>query len=851
MKRERWDDIVALFEQALTYPPETRAQFLDSATTEDAELRERVAAMLLADSAPHALLDAPDQLSTVIGAAGGGDERSGQRVGPYTIVREIGRGGAATVYLATDEKHRRSVALKIMHADASSALGGDRFQREIEVVAQLQHPHILPLHDSGEVDGLRYYVMPLVSGETLRDRIARDGALPLAEVARITDNVASALDYAHRNGIVHRDIKPGNILVDDAHASVADFGIAHLPANDSAEPITVTGVIIGTPSYMSPEQATGARDLDARSDVYAFGCVAFEMLTGVPPFRGTSMQSIVTQHLTAEVPSASALRPELSSAVDVVLRRAMAKESANRYATMREFAEAFATSLSALGGRTGAPTTSAVAVPAPAARRRALAATLIIALLAIAGAGWALMKRNAQPPSIAVLPFANMSDDRTNDYFSDGVTEELTGALAQVSRLRVAPRTTAFGYKGKSGDITRIGRELGVDRILEGSVRRQDDRVRIVATLYDVSTGERLWFETYDRAFGAVLPLQTEIAATIAERLQRRLLPAERARLTERHTVDPEAYDSYLKGRYFFDQRTAASLEQAITHFRRALEIDSTYARAYAGLADTYSILAWTGAAPPNELFPLAERAAQRAVSLDSGLAEAHMSLGIIRAFHDWDWAGADRENTLAVRLDSTLAQAWYWRTWHLIATGRDDEAMAALQHARRLEPLSLITNARIGTLLIWAHRYHEADSVLRKTLEINPSYPVARVQLARVLSAEGKHAEAIAALPPDSVRLGSFESGIAGFVYASAGQRDRALAAARALEARASVPAEGVAAIYAGLGDHAAALTWLERAADARGIGLIFLAAEPMYDVLHDEPRYRRVVERIGLVSR
>ncbi|HUQ80113.1 MAG TPA: protein kinase [Gemmatimonadaceae bacterium] len=853
MRRDRWDGIVTIFEQALECAPDTREQFLDTATRGDPELRERVAAMLRADSEPHSLLDAPDELPTVLRVSET-DEHSGERVGPYTIVREIGRGGAATVYLASDEKHRRSVALKILHPDASAALGGDRFRREIEVVAQLQHPHILPLHDSGESNGLRYYVMPLVSGETLRDRIAREGALPLADIARIVDDVASALDYAHRRGVVHRDIKPGNILIDDVHASIADFGIAHLAAGDSAEPITATGVIIGTPTYMSPEQATGARDLDARSDIYAFGCVVFEMLTGVPPFRGGSFPVIVTQHLTAETPSARALRPELPAAVDDVLRRAMAKDPASRYPTMRELATALAASLTATAlGPTAvvAPSQPAPAQPVTSKRRRTVAIVAAAVVLAIAALGVTMMTRRTESPSIAVLPFANMSDDRANEYFSDGVTEELTGALAQVGRLRVTPRTTAFAYKGKAGDITRIGRELGVDRILEGSVRRQNDRVRIVATMYDVSSGERLWSETYERAFGAVLPLQTEIAATIAERLQRRLLPGERARLTERHSVDPAAYDSYLKGRYFFDQRTAASLEQAVEHFRRALEIDSTYARAYAGLADTYSMLAWTGFAPSSELFPLAETAARRALSLDSALAEAHMSLGIIHEFHDWDWAGADRETGLAVQLDSTLAQGWYFRTWHLIATARDDDAMAALQHARRLDPLSLITNARIGTLLIWAHRYREADSVLRKTLEIDPSYPVARVQLARALSAEGKHAEAIAALPPDSVRLGSFESGIPGYVYARAGQRDRALAAARALEARPSVPAEGVAAVYAGLGDRATALTWLERATDARGIGLIFLAAEPMYDDLRSEPRYQRVVQRIGLTSR
>jgi serine/threonine-protein kinase len=364
-----------------------------------------------------------------------------------------------------------------------------------------------------------------------------------------------------------------------------------------------------------------------------------------------------------------------------------------------------------------------------------------------------------------------------------------------------------------------------------------------------VESGEPLLNETYDRSFGSVLTLQTDIAAMIAERLQQRLLPADRARLAERHTVAAEAYDSYLKGRYFFDQRTAAALSQAITHFQRALEIDSLYARAHAGLADTYSILAWTGFAAPTDLFRRADRAARRALQLDSTLAEAQISLAIIHVFGDWDWAAADRATARAIALDSTLASAWYWRTWHLIATGKRAEAMTALQRARALDPLSLITNARVATLLAWERRFPEADSVLRKTLEIDPSHPVARVQRARVLSLLGRHDEAIAALPADTVRLGSYESGIAGFVYARAGRQDAAVAAVRALEARSYVPAEGVAAIYAGLGNRDSALTWLERAAASRGVGLVFLAAEPMYESLHDEPRYRRVVDEIGLV--
>jgi serine/threonine protein kinase/tetratricopeptide (TPR) repeat protein len=846
MTEKSWEELVSLFERGLELSGVERERFLAEL---DPTLRERVAAMLRADSTDHPLLDATfDRIGTVVGRTPAGIP-VGSRIGSYTVVRELGRGGMATVYLASDPRHNRSVAVKLLHVDASSALGSDRFRREIEVLAQLQHPHILPLYDSGESNGRLYYVMPYVGGETLRDRIKRLGPLPLDEVRRLTTDVASALDYAHRQNIVHRDVKPANILVDDEHAMVADFGIAHRAIEDDTGQLTATGIVIGTPAYMSPEQAGGSPHLDARSDIYSLGCVVFEMLTGQPPFRATSAHQVIARHVSEPVPSARAVRPTLPPSVDDVLRQALAKSPEDRFGSARDFMNALDDALGDQAIRSGSRTRSRANIRLPAQMWRWLGGIGVAVALVVAYLSWPSGER-AAPPSIAVLPFVNMSADPDNEYFSDGLTEELTAALAQLGRIRVAPRTAAFAYKGRNLNIRQIGQELDVSRILEATVRRDGDRLTITARLYDTANDSLLWQNRYDRDWGSVLSLQNELASAIAENLQLTLLPVERARLAQRHTVNAEAYDRYLEGRHFFDLRTAASLEQAGRHFKEALAIDSLYARAHAGLADTYTIRAWTGDAAPTELFALAQQSAERAIALDSTLAEAHMSLGLIHTFHSWNWAAAERELDRAIALDSTLSQTWFFRTWGLVAQGRMTEAMAALNRARQLEPLSLITNARIGTLNSWMKRYETADSVLRRTLAIDPTYPVARIQRARVLSALGRHDEAIAALPPDSVRLGSYESGIAGFVYAKAGRPADALAEARALEARTYVPAEGVAAIYAGLGDLDAAFRWINRAIDTRGVGLIFLAAESMYDTLRSDPRYPAVVQRIGLVA-
>jgi len=788
------------------------------------------------------MTDAPDPNGT---DAGTSPPLQGARVGTYVLTREIGSGAAATVYLAEDTKHHRQVALKLLHGEASSALGSERFRREIEVVAQLQHPHILPLHDSGELDGRLYYVMPLVSGETLRERLARTGALPLDEVRRITTDVAAALDYAHRRGVIHRDVKPANILIDDEHAIVADFGIAHLGAPSASGNLTAAGLIIGTPTYMSPEQATGCADIDARTDIYALGCVAFEMLTGTPPFRGQSASSIVANHLQAPVPSARDLRSELSPQVDGVLRKALAKEPADRYASARDLATALGEALDSLGGD-AVPT----GVPATARRRRRLPfAPLIAAVLAVAAiaVAWLLAgSRDTGPPSVAVLPFTNMSGNPDNDYVSDGITEEITGSLAQLGGIRVTPRTTAFGYRGRTGDIRQIGRELRVGHIVEGSVRRGADSVRVVVTLLEVRTGDRLMDESFDEAFVSVLQLQTRVAARVAERLQRRLRPAERARLASRHSAVPGAFDAYMNGRYLFDQRIPDSLLKAVKYFRKAIDLDTTYGRAHAGLADTYSVLAYMGVDDPGPLFAQARAAAQRAVRLNPDVAESHVSLGLIHTFNDWDWTAADSEFKHAIKLDSSLAAAHYFRAWALVAAGELTEALNALKRAEDLDRFSMITKTRVATLYAWTDSLSKAESALLRVLAIDSTYALAHVSLAMRLSRMGRHGQALAVLPPDSVRLPVAEEGIVGAVYARAGRYSAARAVIRRLRLRPYVAYDGIAKVYSALGDHDRALAALDTALSYRAVGLIFLGADPVYDQIRGDRRFGEILDSV-----
>jgi TolB-like protein/tRNA A-37 threonylcarbamoyl transferase component Bud32 len=759
--------------------------------------------------------------------------------GRLVIERELGQGGMATVYLARDLKHNRQVAVKVLRPELAAALGTERFLREIQIVAKLSHPHILQLHDSGEAEGFLYFVMPFVDGESLRQRLERQGRLPVATAVQLAIEIAGALDYAHHQGIVHRDIKPENILLHTGQAVVSDFGIARAidaAAGDGSgiNRLTTAGVAIGTPPYMSPEQVTGDA-VDGRTDVYALGCVLYEMLDGAPPFRGPSQRAVLAQHSIAPVPPLKHRRAEVGAALERALYKALAKAPDDRFASAEEFRAAL---------------TGAAPVPAPPLRwplsRQATAVLALVAaaVLVVLLAPWRPPKPVELMRSIAVLA---LKSDSGGEPFSEGVSEEITTALGKVPGLLVAARSRAFSFKGKNLGAQEIGRQLQVRYVLDGGVRIGGTHRRVSVQLTDVTTGIEVWSEEYDRDASDpdVFSVQDSIARAVVEKLRIHLSGPARAALATRSTHSPEAHDLYLKGRFAWNQRGSgggpAALQRSIEFFREAIALDSNYAQAWAGLADAYSVLPGFGRLAPAESFALARAAAERAVTLDSTLADAHRSLGIIAIFHDWDWTTAGREFGRALALDSTEADTHLFHAWYYVCLGRFDDALGELHTAQRLDPVSAIINARVGTMLWMLRRYGEAESALRQAIDFDSTNGQARMDLGFVLATQHRYQEAIAAGPPRSVR---------GYVYGLAGRRAEAQSIQDSLEQMARegyVSPVFLSLIPIGLGDTARALDWLERGYRERAMVMIFLSW-PVFDPLRGQPRFHEIVRGIGL---
>jgi serine/threonine-protein kinase len=625
----------------------------------------------------------------------------------YEVEGELGHGGMATVYLAQDIKHRRDVAIKVFRPELAAALGSERFLREVEITASLNHPHILPLLDSGQADSFLYYVMPYVEGESLRDRLKREAQLPVDEAVRIARDVAAALSYAHSHDVIHRDIKPENVLSSAGEAVVADFGIACAITKAGGEQLTETGISVGTPVYMSPEQAGGVKEIDARSDIYSLGCVLYEMLGGEPPFTGPTAQAVIARHAVDPVPPLHTVRATVPDAVEAAVLRALAKVPADRFATVQQFADALAST----------PLDSIPTAPvSPPAEK-----------------------------SIAVLPFENMSADRENEYFSDGLSEDLMNALAKIPDFRVAARTSAFSFKGEQVDARAIGRKLNVLTVLEGSVRKAGDRMRITAQLINAEDGYHLWSEQYDRVNTDVFAVQDEITSAIVNALKIELLAGDANAVKKKHTVNVEAYHLYLQGRYHWNRSNTDAFRKAIEHFTLAIDKDPDYALAYAGLADAYLGLGDAGhsAIPPREAFSNARGDVERALELDEALAEAHSSLGHV-SMHEFAWSDAERAFTRALELSPNYATAHHFYAFFLAATGRSQEATAALERALELDPVSLGIATDLGVLRYFARQFDQAIAQYRKVLDMDPGFTRAYVTLGSAYVQLGKHDEAI-----------------------------------------------------------------------------------------------------------
>jgi TolB-like protein/tetratricopeptide (TPR) repeat protein len=778
----------------------------------------------------------------------------------YVFERELQGGGMSRVFVAMDRQLGREVVVKVLPPEVAADLSADRFRREIQLAAKLQHPHIVPLLSSGEVNGTPYFTMPFVEGESLRAHLARVGELPIPEAVRILREVASALSYAHKHGVVHRDMKPDNVMLSDEFALVTDFGVGKaLSAStkpSEAQTLTGLGISLGTPAYMAPEQAIADPSLDHRADIYAFGVMAYEMLTGTLPFAGRSLQATLAAHAIEKPEAIERRRPGIPRALAALIMRCLEKRPADRPQNAGEVLHvleavpvAVASSPKVPGRR---PLIFAVAV----------AVVVLAAIIVFQG-----RRRNSaagdqaagQLLSVAVLPLANVGGDAQDEYFSEGMTDELANALSKLPGLRVASRTSAYAFKGKKDiDVGEIGRKLHVQAILEGVVRRSGDRLRVGAQLTNVSDGLAIWSDTYERRTSDVFAVQDDIARSIADALKLKLgAKAVELSSSSHGTENLEAYDSYLRGRYLWNRRGAANLRKALTYFEESIAKDSGFARAYAGLAITHAILPEYTDAPPANGLAKTRSAATRALALDSSLAEAHTALGLA-AVHAWDFRAGEAEYRKAIELDPGYPTAHQWYGELLYHTGRLDSSFVETRRAIALDPLAPIPFEALGYALTLAGRYDEAIEQYRKAEELSPGLSLTLLLLgdARLLMGQTQPAveeyEQAARLDRET----PLTKGKLCHAYGLVGRAAEARKLLGEIEAQAGKERESWvtrAICQLGLGNHAATLDAMEAAVKNHEIA-VFTAYSPLLDRTWDpvraDPRWTVILRSANLAD-
>jgi len=768
----------------------------------------------------------------------------GKTVSHYTIIEKLGEGGMGVVYKSEDTKLKRTVALKFLprELDANEPERA-RFLQEARAASALNHPNICTVHALGEHEGQQFIDMEFVDGATLRAKMQTSG-MKIPDAIAYAIQTGEALQEAHSKGVVHRDVKPENIMVNTKdQIKVMDFGLAKLKGSLK---LTKTSSTIGTLAYMAPEQIEG-REVDARSDIFSFGIVLYEMLTGHRPFRGDQEGSVMHCILNDEPESIQKCRPEVSSEVAHILCRALEKEPEDRYQSIqdmlidlrrarKETSRVSRAHLAAVTG--GQPLPSAPGAPG-------------VRPGAAAHAGEMALELPKQEKSIVVLPFENLSPDPDQEYFSDGLTEEVISDLSKVRILRVISRSSAMAFKGTKTTIPEIARRLNVQYVLEGSVRKAGNSLRITAQLIDARSDAHIWAEKYSGTLDDVFGIQEKVSRAIVEALKLSLTPEEKPR----RPVNPEAHEAYLKGRFYWNKRTGSDAHRAIKYFDQAIEKDPSYALAYAGLASAYVILPQYALVPAKETMPKAEAAANRALELDATLGEAHAVLGLIKTQFEWDWAGAEREFKRAIELDPSYPTAHHWYSNTLRHLGRFDECLVEIKRAQELDPLSLIISSVVGAALHYMRRYDEAIVQCEKTVELDPGFPGAHSMLGYVYEGQGRFDEAIAEFQKARVLAGSGPVGLAdlGEGYARAGRRSEA---ARILNELLEFSRQGysvsceIAGIYRGLGEKDKTFEWLEKAYQERSDGLPDLKSDPFWDSLRSDPRFTALLKKMGLAD-
>ena len=777
----------------------------------------------------------------------------------YTVQRELTRGGMSRVFVAIETALDRTVVIKVISPELAAGVSASRFAREIRLCASLQQANIVPLLSAGESAGLPYYTMPFVDGLSLRDRLNKTGALPIPEAVSVLRDVARALAYAHDRGVVHRDIKPDNVLISGGAAVVTDFGIAKAltAARTESHDTTITqaGTGVGTPAYMAPEQAAGDPGVDHRADVYAFGCLAYELLVGETPFHGRSQHQMLAAHFAETAPAVTAKRADAPAGLASLVAQCLEKDPAKRPQSGAELVER-------LGDVTTTPAAPISARRAP--RKLPRAVTGGVAALAIAVGAYALFGRsstapiNASAQVLAVLPFANLGGDSAQEYFADGVTDELATALGKVAGIQIAARSSAYQYKGRRDlDARKVGRALGAAYIVQGSVRREGDRIRVGTQLTRSADNQEIWQESYNGDARNVFALEDTMIKAVTVALGTRLglrraanngpIGSSLSTGGTQGTASADAHDAYMRARFFLLSRRSVS--EAATLFQKAIDRDSTFARAYAGLAETLEYLPYYNGASAADLRNRVELAANRALALDSSQAEAHLALGMMLA-HAWEWAAAGEEFRRAVALEPSDPSVHTQYARYLISVGQPQDAIKELRIAQQLDPVSGVAPAWMVGANLSLGRIDEAIAQTKVALEIDSTLVPAMDLSALAYSTAKRHDDAIrlerhfrSFAPPMSANLA--------WILGQGGQRDSALQIVREMEQR---PRTGsseivIAFAYLGLKDTARALDALERATALHAIWASYGSpCEPQYDAVRSSPRFAALIRRVGL---